>query len=232
MSQLRAARLGVIIAGPRGVAQSGSAPGWGPGGRRFKSCLPDSGTACNRVHEAANCLQTDCKEVQATASQKWRICGTTNAFGSRSGAAGPEDRAQEVRSLSGETPWMTSAAACSRARQMAGGVTYSGPSTCAWCGRPCHVLPVLRESWVCSACYLVDDEDGWAVPEAHRRLPAAFERGAGGARDEVGGGRVVDAVTGVDCFESERGREHRFADAGRVGVALLMLWIRCRSGCG
>src|SRR5581483_2111272 len=27
---------------PRGVAQSGSAPGWGPGGRRFKSCLPDT----------------------------------------------------------------------------------------------------------------------------------------------------------------------------------------------
>jgi hypothetical protein len=26
----------------RGVAQSGSAPGWGPGGRRFKSCLPDT----------------------------------------------------------------------------------------------------------------------------------------------------------------------------------------------
>ncbi len=30
-----------IIDRPRGVAQSGSAPGWGPGGRRFKSCLPD-----------------------------------------------------------------------------------------------------------------------------------------------------------------------------------------------
>ena len=30
---------------PRGVAQSGSAPGWGPGGRRFKSCLPDDGPA-------------------------------------------------------------------------------------------------------------------------------------------------------------------------------------------
>jgi hypothetical protein len=30
------------LAVPRGVAQSGSAPGWGPGGRRFKSCLPDS----------------------------------------------------------------------------------------------------------------------------------------------------------------------------------------------
>ena len=26
----------------RGVAQSGSALGWGPSGRRFKSCLPDS----------------------------------------------------------------------------------------------------------------------------------------------------------------------------------------------
>jgi hypothetical protein len=33
----------VIIGRPRGVAQSGSAPGWGPGGRRFKSCLPDQG---------------------------------------------------------------------------------------------------------------------------------------------------------------------------------------------
>jgi hypothetical protein len=30
------------LAEHRGVAQSGSAPGWGPGGRRFKSCLPDS----------------------------------------------------------------------------------------------------------------------------------------------------------------------------------------------
>ena len=33
-----------IIGPPRGVAQSGSAPGWGPGGRRFKSCLPDTGS--------------------------------------------------------------------------------------------------------------------------------------------------------------------------------------------
>ncbi len=35
------ARLRRRIEAPRGVAQSGSAPGWGPGGRRFKSCLPD-----------------------------------------------------------------------------------------------------------------------------------------------------------------------------------------------
>ena len=33
---------------PRGVAQSGSAPGWGPGGRRFKSCLPDVRTTGGR----------------------------------------------------------------------------------------------------------------------------------------------------------------------------------------
>jgi hypothetical protein len=41
----QASRAGSIpvarLVGPRGVAQSGSAPGWGPGGRRFKSCLPD-----------------------------------------------------------------------------------------------------------------------------------------------------------------------------------------------
>jgi hypothetical protein len=30
------------------VAQSGSAPGWGPGGRRFKSCLPDDGNPADR----------------------------------------------------------------------------------------------------------------------------------------------------------------------------------------
>ncbi len=35
----------VIIGESRGVAQSGSAPGWGPGGRRFKSCLPDGATS-------------------------------------------------------------------------------------------------------------------------------------------------------------------------------------------
>ena len=38
----RAGSIPVARFKPRGVAQSGSAPGWGPGGRRFKSCLPDS----------------------------------------------------------------------------------------------------------------------------------------------------------------------------------------------
>jgi hypothetical protein len=63
---------------------------------------------------------------------------------------------------------------------------------------------------------LVNDQDGGAVPEAHRALPAAFERGAGCARDEVGGGRVVDAVAGVHGFEAQGGGEHRLAEAGRA----------------
>src|SRR3978361_1511555 len=43
---------------PRGVAQSGSALGWGPSGRRFKSCLPDipepaweADSLCSQVFE-------------------------------------------------------------------------------------------------------------------------------------------------------------------------------------
>ena len=46
---------------PRGVAQSGSAPGWGPGGRRFKSCLPDYKSPANRrvasSHGGPRCSQ-------------------------------------------------------------------------------------------------------------------------------------------------------------------------------
>ena len=34
--------------GPRGVAQSGSAPRLGRGGRRFESCLPDHEKATDR----------------------------------------------------------------------------------------------------------------------------------------------------------------------------------------
>jgi hypothetical protein len=40
---------------PRGVAQSGSALGWGPSGRRFKSCLPDSSDLAS---EAASKVST------------------------------------------------------------------------------------------------------------------------------------------------------------------------------
>src|SRR6266540_2148771 len=62
---------------------------------------------------------------------------------------------------------------------------------------------------------LIDQQELRAVPEAHRCLPASFEDGALGAGDEVGGGRVVDAVAGLDRLAAERDCEHRFADAGR-----------------
>ena len=48
----------------------------------------------------------------------------------------------------------------------------------------------------------VDDQEGGPVPEAHRCLPAALERGALGAGDEVGGGGVVDAVARFGCLAS------------------------------
>jgi hypothetical protein len=79
---------------------------------------------------------------------------------------------------------------------------------------------------------LVDDQQRGAVPEAHRRLPAALERGALRLGDKVGGGGVVDTVAGLGGLAAERDREHRLADPGRAGVALLMLSIRCRSAFG
>src|SRR2546421_4406314 len=38
----------------RGVAQPGRAPGSGPGGRRFKSSLPDQFSRCDLIHELPN----------------------------------------------------------------------------------------------------------------------------------------------------------------------------------
>ena len=79
---------------------------------------------------------------------------------------------------------------------------------------------------------LVADEDLRPVPEAHRRLPAALERRPLRLGDEVGGGRVVDAVALLGGVAAERDGEHRLADAGRVGVALLTFSTRCRSESG
>jgi hypothetical protein len=57
----------------RGVAQSGSAPGWGPGGRRFKSCLPDYGKAS---HRAKNCGYLG-GERSSTGNKRGTISRTT-----------------------------------------------------------------------------------------------------------------------------------------------------------
>src|SRR3989304_2576214 len=50
--------------------------------------------------------------------------------------------------------------------------------------------------WEGQVAELVDDQQGGAVPEAHRCLPAALERGALALGDEVGGGGGVDAGAG------------------------------------
>ena len=47
---------------PRGVAQPGSAPGWGPGGRRFKSCLPDYRKSCKRIYSVRRSFPQKCRE--------------------------------------------------------------------------------------------------------------------------------------------------------------------------
>jgi phage-related protein len=52
---------------PRGVAQSGSALGWGPSGRRFKSCLPD--------RKSVQPLRQDATNPDRSAS----LCGSRRA---------------------------------------------------------------------------------------------------------------------------------------------------------
>src|SRR6185436_15242717 len=61
---------------PRGVAQSGSALGWGPSGRRFKSCLPDYADknirpVCNVGSMAQATERADSRElIEAPAIEK------------------------------------------------------------------------------------------------------------------------------------------------------------------
>jgi hypothetical protein len=71
----------------------------------------------------------------------------------------------------------------------------------------------------------IDQEQLGAVPEAHRGLPAPFDRGAAGESDEVCGDGVEDAVARLDGLVAERHGEMCFAGPGRVCDAVLMLWI-------
>jgi hypothetical protein len=54
----------------------------------------------------------------------------------------------------------------------------------------------------------------------------------GQERDPFGRGAERDALAREAGADPERDREMTFSGAGRVGVALLMLLIRCRSVCG
>jgi hypothetical protein len=79
---------------------------------------------------------------------------------------------------------------------------------------------------------LVDDDQGDEAEPAQLGLEVALALGVAEAGDPLGRGRERDPLAGEAGADRERDREVAFAGAGGVGVELLMLWIRCRRGCG
>ena len=79
---------------------------------------------------------------------------------------------------------------------------------------------------------LVDDQQRAALQAGELVVEAALALGVGEQGDPFGGGSEGDAVAGQAGADPERDREVGLAGPGRVGDALLMLWIRCRRGCG
>ena len=64
--------------------------------------------------------------------------------------------------------------------------------------------------------HLVNDQEAGAGEEPHGGGPAALDRGAVAAGDQVGGGGVVGAVAGGDGGVAQADGEHGLADAGRA----------------
>src|SRR5919197_3891155 len=79
---------------------------------------------------------------------------------------------------------------------------------------------------------LVDDDQRHEAEPAQLGLEVAGALRVAEPRHPLGRGGEGDPVAGQAGAERERDRQMRLAGAGRVGVALLMLSIRCRSGCG
>ena len=79
---------------------------------------------------------------------------------------------------------------------------------------------------------LVDDQQRDPLEASELVIEAALALGVGEQRDPFGGGAERDAVSGEAGAQSQGDGEVGLAGAGRVGVELLMLLIRCRSGCG
>ena len=70
--RLIVANVSAIRRGGRGVAQAGSAPGLGPGGRRFESCLPDHRAPSNRLHATRSALLADrTHDVTIVVATRW-----------------------------------------------------------------------------------------------------------------------------------------------------------------
>jgi hypothetical protein len=79
---------------------------------------------------------------------------------------------------------------------------------------------------------LVADEQRVALEAAQLVVEAALALRVGEQRDPLGRGAEDDALAGEAGPDPEGDREVRLAGPRRVGVALLMLWTRCRRGCG
>ncbi len=79
---------------------------------------------------------------------------------------------------------------------------------------------------------LVDDQQRDPLQAVEFAVEAAVALGVGEQRDPFGGGFERDALAGQAGADAQRDREVGLAGAGRVGVELLMLSIRCRGGCG
>jgi hypothetical protein len=79
---------------------------------------------------------------------------------------------------------------------------------------------------------LVDDDQAVALDPPQFVVEGVAVLCGFEAVDPLLGGRERDAVSGLAGLDGERDREVAVAGVGRVCDAVLMLWIRCRSGCG
>ena len=79
---------------------------------------------------------------------------------------------------------------------------------------------------------LVDDQEAVALQSSQLGVQRVAVLGLLEPVDPLLGGCERDAVPGLAGLDRQRDRQLRLAGAGRVGVELLMLLIRCRSACG
>ncbi len=70
------------------MAQSGSAPGWGPGGRRFKSCLPDEKSQVQILATRRDCWRKPRKDCDSRSG----VLVCSRLFPARGTAKGPQRR--------------------------------------------------------------------------------------------------------------------------------------------
>ena len=111
----------------RGVAQPGSAPAWGAGGRKFESSRPDHNIRAGSV----------------IPSRPFVFCGD------RVGAAPTADAGWIVPPTGGDQA--SGASRSARAYDRANGITIAS----SWCPEPCPASRIPRKGTICPPCRLV-----------------------------------------------------------------------------